>query len=164
MPGERARSLEGGEPRERPLPPGVPPRLPEAVRPLVPRLARVLRRFPEVRAAYLFGSQAQGRARPESDVDVALVTDPPLGEERLLELAAALVEEGLDRVDLTELPPEDLILRFEAVSPNLPLYLAPGFDHGEYCSRTLREYFDLAWLLRHQRVAVRRRWERHGPR
>jgi predicted nucleotidyltransferase len=36
-------------------------------------IARVLRRFPEVAAGWLFGSVARGDARPESDVDVALL-------------------------------------------------------------------------------------------
>lgn len=30
---------------------------------------------PQVRFAYLFGSRAQGRERPDSDIDVAVVLD-----------------------------------------------------------------------------------------
>lgn len=36
-------------------------------------IARVLHAFPEVTAAWLFGSEARGQAGPESDVDVALL-------------------------------------------------------------------------------------------
>ena len=36
-------------------------------------IARVMARFPEVAAAWLFGSQIRGEARPDSDVDVGLV-------------------------------------------------------------------------------------------
>ena len=38
-------------------------------------LARGLRAEPTVRLAYLFGSRARGAARPDSDVDVAVLVD-----------------------------------------------------------------------------------------
>ena len=37
--------------------------------------ARVLSRMAPVRAAYIFGSRAEGRAHPWSDIDVALVME-----------------------------------------------------------------------------------------
>jgi len=61
------------------------------------RLARVLGNFPEVAAAYLFGAQAEGQARPDSDLDLALVVKQPLGL-RKLEILAALTAEGLDKL------------------------------------------------------------------
>jgi predicted nucleotidyltransferase len=39
------------------------------------RLRRALERRPEVLEAYLFGSQASGRAQPHSDIDVAVYLD-----------------------------------------------------------------------------------------
>ena len=36
-------------------------------------LHKVLRSFPEVEAAFVFGSVAEGRAREGSDIDLALV-------------------------------------------------------------------------------------------
>lgn len=45
---------------------------------LAPEIAA---RFPAVLVLYLFGSQAEGRARPDSDVDVAVFTE---GEEDLM--------------------------------------------------------------------------------
>ena len=38
----------------------------------------VLRQHPEVERAVLFGSRAKGRARPNSDIDVALFGAVPL--------------------------------------------------------------------------------------
>ena len=37
------------------------------------RLDPVLQKYPEVQAAFLFGSQAEGTATAESDIDLALV-------------------------------------------------------------------------------------------
>ncbi len=44
---------------------------------LAKRLAEVFGRFPEVLAAYLFGSMAEGRAGPHSDLDLAVVPTSP---------------------------------------------------------------------------------------
>ena len=53
------------------------------------RIGRVLETFPEIQAAYLFGSAALGRATRDSDLDLAVVVDRPL-DERKLDLLAAL--------------------------------------------------------------------------
>ena len=37
------------------------------------KLVEVFRRYPQVRAVYVFGSQASGRAGPESDLDLAII-------------------------------------------------------------------------------------------
>lgn len=41
----------------------------------VEQLASVLRRYPQVRRAVLFGSRAKGTARANSDIDIALYGD-----------------------------------------------------------------------------------------
>lgn len=46
------------------------------------RLASALEKRGEVREAYLFGSQATGRAQPHSDIDVALYVDPRAAADR----------------------------------------------------------------------------------
>lgn len=59
-------------------------------------IAHVLRGFPQVAAAWLFGSEARGDARPDSDVDVALLLhDRRLGLnecDRLIRTIAACLE------------------------------------------------------------------------
>ena len=119
-------------------------------------LAEVLEDFPEVQAAYLFGSAAEGRARPDSDLDIGLVVDRPLGERRL-DILAALAAAGLDNVVLVGLDVDDTVLRYEAVRPNRLIYARGDFDHGSYFSRVIREYFDLLPLLEIQRAAYKRR-------
>lgn len=44
------------------------------------RLSAILRRFPRVAAAYLFGSVSRSDARLDSDVDLALVLSEPAAE------------------------------------------------------------------------------------
>jgi predicted nucleotidyltransferase len=75
------------------------------------RLTRALEGRPEVLEAYLFGSEAAGRAQPHSDVDVAVfvaeVPDAPFGYEAELsaDLIAALGENRVDLVLLNRAPP-----------------------------------------------------------
>ncbi|MBX3707643.1 MAG: nucleotidyltransferase domain-containing protein [Pseudomonadales bacterium] len=120
-------------------------------------LQRVLARYPFIEAVYLFGSHASGRAGPGSDVDLGLVGSKADFETHKLNILADLVVEGIDRVDLVSLEGADPIMRFEAVHPNCLMFARPEFDHGQYFSRALREYFDLEPYLRTQREAYRRR-------
>jgi len=121
------------------------------------RIAAVLARFPQVRAVWLFGSVAQGRAREASDIDVAVVVDSSAAFP-LWEAHTALVTAGLDRVDLAVLGERDLVLRFEAVRQNRLLFARADFPRGEYFSQTVREFFGLSRVFRTQREALRRRY------
>ena len=71
------------------------------------RIRTALGPFPEVQVAYLFGSQATGKARADSDVDVAVSfaqgVDGARRGELTLDLLAALSKELGERVDLLDL-------------------------------------------------------------
>ncbi|MEQ3553095.1 nucleotidyltransferase domain-containing protein [Pseudonocardia nematodicida] len=69
----------------------------------------------EVRFAYLFGSRATGRARPDSDVDVAVLLDDGLPAHEADRVAASVgerlsAESGLARIEVVVL--NDAELRF----------------------------------------------------
>jgi uncharacterized protein len=76
-------------------------------------VARACRQRREIQAAYVFGSVAQGRARPDSDIDVAVLLSrcPParraLGYRLKLagDLGAALHRDDVQVVVLNEAPP-----------------------------------------------------------
>jgi predicted nucleotidyltransferase len=75
-----------------------------------PKLAQRLDRFDAVLFALLFGSQAKGTARPDSDLDVAVFLDPALSSEQRwdmrLQLVAELEDLGqVDVVILNDAPP-----------------------------------------------------------
>jgi predicted nucleotidyltransferase len=120
-------------------------------------IAPILARYPAIEAGYLFGSHARGEARHDSDLDLALVGDPSKLQDLKLDVLTDLTAAGFDRIDLVCLDDTDIILSFEAVSPNCPIYLRDGFDHGSDFSRTLREYFDFEPYLRAQREALKAR-------
>jgi uncharacterized protein len=76
-------------------------------------VARCVSRRPEVQAAYIFGSVARGRARPDSDIDVAVLVRGPLPAGRALayrvrlalDLGAALGRSDVQLVLLHEASP-----------------------------------------------------------
>jgi hypothetical protein len=125
--------------------------------PLRRQIIRVISRYPSVQAVYLFGSHAEGRIKPDSDIDLALVGPCNELQKDKLNILSDFVAEGLDRVDLVLLDGADPILRFEAVHHNCLIYARSDFDHGGYFSRSLREYFDLEPYLKIQRAAVKMR-------
>ncbi len=121
------------------------------------RLERIFEKYPEISAVYLFGSRALGSARPESDLDLAIVSSSPGAHAHRLDLLAELAKEGLDNVDLVFLDTSDIVLRFEAVRPNRLIYAREAFDHGGYYSKIVRQYFDFLPHLNTQREAYKRR-------
>ena len=118
-------------------------------------LARIFARFPQVQAAFLFGSRARGEAGAGSDWDFALLLDPPEPDPRL-EVLSALVKAGYEPLDLLllEAPPA---LALEAAQGRL-LHAREGFGLGEYVSRLAREVWALEPFFRLQREALKRRW------
>ncbi|GEM84359.1 type VII toxin-antitoxin system MntA family adenylyltransferase antitoxin [Meiothermus hypogaeus] len=113
--------------------------------------------YPQVQAAFLFGSRAFGEARPDSDWDLAVYLEPP-EPDPTLEILTDLVKAGSERTDLVVLNQAPPVLAFEVVRANKVIYRREGFCVGSYVSRVVREYWDLEPLLRIQREAMKRRW------
>ncbi|MGH8548739.1 MAG: type VII toxin-antitoxin system MntA family adenylyltransferase antitoxin [Methylococcales bacterium] len=67
------------------------------------RVRQVLNRHPNIRLAFIFGSMAQGRARPDSDLDAAVQAGRPLNVEEKMQLIAELAESLGRPVDLVDL-------------------------------------------------------------
>ena len=76
-------------------------------------IARSVSKRREIQAAYLFGSAASGRTRPDSDLDVAVLLTRPIRASRSLDyrlklmtdLGAALRRSDVDVVILNDAPP-----------------------------------------------------------
>lgn len=108
-------------------------------------------------AAYLYGSEARGEARPDSDVDVAVLFSEPT--EPVLANAASRIEGELERVlrrpvHLVELnrAPADLIHR--VLRDGLVLLDRDRAARLAFEVRARNEYFDLEPIRRlYRRVA-----------
>ncbi|WP_251952497.1 type VII toxin-antitoxin system MntA family adenylyltransferase antitoxin [Salinibacter ruber] len=131
------------------------------------RLRNVFADHPAVRAAYLFGSVAAGRERDRSDLDLGIVVDSDRWEptdDKVPLITDCMEAAGRDWIDLVVLNGAPLVLQFEAVRPNAPLYGADDFDHGAFVSKVVRMYWDFEPHLRRQRKALKERLQEkaHG--
>lgn len=127
-------------------------------------LGEVFRSYPEIQAVYLFGSAAEGRAGPRSDLDLAILADSPRLRGKKLDLLTDLVRRGFDDVDLVFLDEDrDLVLAYEAVRPNCLVYARPQFGRGGTYSRIVRKYLDFEYFLRIQREALKQRVGHGSP-
>lgn len=70
---------------------------------VIDQVKSVLARHPEVRLAILFGSQATGRARLDSDVDAAVLCDGPMDAPHKMAMIAELADATGRAVDLIDL-------------------------------------------------------------
>lgn len=88
-------------------------------------LSRIQSAIPDLKAVYLYGSRASGKARPDSDYDVAVLAAEPLEREesffRLQLELAGLTDSGVNLMDLRSLP---IVLRFEVLHGRKRLFCA----------------------------------------
>lgn len=124
-------------------------------------IAAVLEGFPSVAAAWLFGSEARGQARPDSDVDIGiLLRDPRLGaldvHAELAVMAARLEAVAPGRViDLVMLEPQGPVFCHRVLFEGRLVYEADHARRLDFETETCVRYFD--WLPTHRlasRVAM----------
>lgn len=105
---------------------------------LAERIAVVVATYPEVAAAWVFGSVARGEARPDSDLDVALLPSKAgMTLDRQLGLAARLEALTGRRVDLVELSLRELVLCHEVLTLGCLVYEADRERRIDFVSDAL---------------------------
>ena len=108
-------------------------------------------RLPALRGIYLFGSRAEGRARPESDVDIAVLVawgHSPSAMQRWewgVGLSEILQVEAVDLIDMQEASTD---FRFIIVSTGQRIYC----NDRTYC-----DTFDMITYSMYQRLELERR-------
>jgi predicted nucleotidyltransferase len=121
------------------------------------RLKTVFAEFPQIQAVYLFGSLASGRGRPDSDLDLAIISGHNQPGSEKLDILARLAQEGFCNVDLVFLPKDDIVLQYEAVRMNNVVYQRADFDSAAFYSLVIRRYLDFVPYLKVQRKAYKER-------
>ena len=134
--------------------------LPSCGKETVERLADLGHLTPSIQLVILFGSAASGRARPHSDLDIAVLGDGPVDLDALyVPLAARL---GSDRLDLVDVRTAGSALAFEVARHGKPLFQrTPGAFRRFQALASLR-CGDTAKLRRAQQRAIQVFLERQG--
>lgn len=133
---------------------------------MVDALREALGRGPALRFAILFGSQARGTARPDSDVDIAFVPEHPLTLAQEHALAAEL-ERAVGRpVDLVPVDAAPMALRWRVARDGIVLCSSPPSAASRFLARTSIEHDELHELelagMRRYRDALARTAGRSG--
>lgn len=104
-------------------------------------LFRIQNSVPGLKAVYLYGSRASGKARPDSDFDIAVLAVEPLkGKESFFRLQlelAGLTDSGVNVVDLRALP---IVLQFEVLRGRKRLFCADRAYCVDFESGVLSDY------------------------
>lgn len=70
---------------------------------------------PSLTALYRFGSQAKGTARPDSDIDLAILARDPIPNIRRFEIAQELAAQLHLDVDLVDLRTASTVMRMQVL-------------------------------------------------
>lgn len=105
-------------------------------------MVSVLKKYP-VKLAYVYGSYAKGTARPDSDIDIAVV--PEDGAEIDEVSLAAEVDRAVTgkEIDTRVIGKKmSLLLAFNAIRMEQPIYVKTEADRLSFEQRIISKYFD----------------------
>ncbi|MDE3091325.1 MAG: nucleotidyltransferase domain-containing protein, partial [Chloroflexota bacterium] len=130
----------------------MPRKLKSIPRPRKPRvdiakLAQFFAQQPDVVVAYLFGSVAKGTARPQSDVDVAVLFDARLDRfaraDRFLDLLGRIPSElSTHEFDLRLLNDTTPVFLAQVIGSGEPIYARSRREQIDFEVRAMTEYID----------------------
>jgi len=103
------------------------------------KIRNVFKKYPQVKAVYVFGSAASGRRHAESDLDLAVFADDMHVRKHTLAMLADLAREGFCHVDLVFPNDRDMVLHYEAVRQHKIIYQRADFDGGSAYSNIVRK-------------------------
>ena len=129
-------------------------------------LALAVEGIPGIAAMALFGSRATGSARPDSDLDVAILPSPEAVSRRTLQVSVAVAladfaPEG--RVDVVLLDEAPELLRHQVLSTGRLVLCRDIKAWRALLVETMREHGDREWARDLLRRAQARRLERGEP-
>jgi len=121
---------------------------------LVPLIAEFHRRHGCIRIAYLFGSHADGRARADSDVDVAVLLEDGADAIMDLQLGDYLSHALGKTVDVVVLNQASPILQHEVIRAGVRLMEVSPMVRRLYELGAFRDYVDAVFFQQQRRLRV----------
>ena len=96
--------------------------------------------LPQARAAWLFGSAAQGRFRSGSDLDIAVDTVEPLTSVHKWDASEQLAQRFGCDVDLLDFRHLSTVMQAQVLSTGILLYSNEPTETAGYCAFVFSEY------------------------
>ena len=96
--------------------------------------------LPQARAAWLFGSAAQGRFRSSSDLDIAVDTVEPLTSVHKWEIGEELAQRFGRDVDLLDFRHLSTVMQAQVLSTGILLFSVEPTETAGYCAFVFSEY------------------------
>ena len=110
----------------------------------------------DIKLAFLIGSYAKGTARPDSDVDVAVLFGRSFDVKQVLDLKEQLTElVGVD-VDLVVLDSVGPVMKMQVLKTGILLHAEKG-AYEQFFVSTVNEYDDLKYYRREIEEGILRR-------
>ena len=118
------------------------------------KLSNLFNRF-GIRVALVFGSLAKDRARPESDLDIAVAAPQPMSTDEKMKLIAALAEISGRPVDLIDLQTASGLIAVQALTTGKLIHCTDRTLYAELIRRMLYDQAD--WAPYRERILAARR-------
>ncbi|MFC1496825.1 nucleotidyltransferase domain-containing protein [Candidatus Margulisiibacteriota bacterium] len=113
----------------------------------IEKIKSIIKNQKDVILAYIYGSQAKGKARKNSDTDIAVLLDekksPPTPYGRDVNLAGKIEKPTKLNIDLRILNNSSPFFAFQVIKHGKVLYSADENRRVEFESRARCKYFDL---------------------
>jgi predicted nucleotidyltransferase len=113
-------------------------------------LSAIFREFPEICCVYLFGSSAEGRLTPQSDLDFAVLTrdDTPISDIAMLSYSIEKAVGFIRPVEVIILNHQKLLFQFSVIRNGKIIYEADRTARTRFEVAVMREFHELEPHLR----------------
>lgn len=112
----------------------------------------------------LYGSQATGKAREESDVDIAVLGKKPVSFEEEIALINEFIDIlKTDEVDVKSLHNVGPLFRYQVMRDSVLLFGSP-YNYHSYKAYAFRDYCDSQNLFRLKRILINKRLQQLNSR
>lgn len=106
-----------------------------------------------VELVYLFGSVAEKREKPYSDIDFAVLFDKELSSQERFDLKLKIIGYlcsilKTDKIDVVDLKEASPFLKFEAIKNRREIYIKIESKRVDFEKKVLSEYFDMQYYLK----------------
>jgi predicted nucleotidyltransferase len=124
---------------------------------LEPIILLLKQKIDDLQGIYLFGSQASGRSRPDSDIDLAVLAKTVINPVRRWEIAAECGIAVQRDIDLVDLRTATTVLQYQVITEGQRIYTIDEYSCDAFENCIMSEYLDFQMFRQPLIDAIRKR-------